>query len=76
MSRVPKYSVVPGSIFAFVEVRLTEVEDSEVLGVLVFELFTQLDFPHKETESDVLTFLTLSESLLRFVEVLELDHKF
>jgi hypothetical protein len=68
MSRVPKYSVVPGSIFAFVEVRLTEVEDSEVLGVLVFELFTQLDFPHKETES--------LESLSGFVEFCVTDDQF
>jgi hypothetical protein len=42
MSNTPKYSVVPGNHFTFVEARLAEVEDSDLLEDFVFELFTQL----------------------------------
>jgi hypothetical protein len=73
ISRVPKYSVVPGSILIlFIFVR-PDFEDSiEVL--LVLESIVQLGWiSHKETEFVVFTF---SESLLRFPEFFVVDHKF
>ena len=77
ISRVPKYSVVPGSILLFVEARRSEVEDSVTLGVWVFELLTQLGWiSHKETEFVTLISFEFSVSLLRSSEFCVINHDF
>jgi hypothetical protein len=77
ISRVPKYSEVPGSIVVLVGFKLIDVEGSPTSESRVFELFTQLGcISHKETESDASRFFSPSESLSRFIEFSVTNHKF